>query len=110
MNTASFRVLEQHRASLSDDAADGADQGPGCSDRRPSKRSTPRKEDADGAHNQDPPPDDAADGSTTGTHHRMELSSELHISFIIFVASANQCGISFSRKFQSLGAAPSQLE
>ena len=60
--------------------------------------STPRKEDADGAHNQDPPPDGAV------------MSSEMHISFIIFVASANQCGISFSRKFQSLGAAPSQLE
>ena len=34
-------------------------------DGRPSKRSRPRKEDADGAHNQDPPPDDAAEGSTT---------------------------------------------
>ncbi|XP_078336447.1 uncharacterized protein LOC144626417 [Crassostrea virginica] len=42
LSAASFRVLEQHRASLSDDAADGADQGPGCSDGRPSKRSTPR--------------------------------------------------------------------
>ena len=49
-------------------------------------------------HNGDPPPDGVM------------MSSELHISFIIFVASANLCGISFSRKFQSLGAAPSQLE
>ena len=49
-------------------------------------------------HNGDPPPDGAV------------ISSELHIYFIIFVASANQYGISFSRKFQSLGAAPSQLE
>ena len=49
-------------------------------------RSTPRKEDADGAHNQDPPPDGAV------------MSSELHFSFMIFVASANPCGISFSRE------------
>jgi len=39
-------------------------------------RSTPRKEDADGAHNEDPPPDDAADGSTTGTHRRTTLQME----------------------------------
>ena len=79
---------------------------------RPSKRSTPRKENADGAHNQDPPPDDAADGAHNGDPppDGAVMSSEMHISFIIFDASANQCGISISRTFQSLGAAPSQLE
>ena len=69
-------------------------------------RSTPRKEDADGAHNEDPPPDDAADGSTTGTHHRMEpwcLVSCIFPSWFLSHQLIHVESLS-AAKFQSLGA------
>ena len=61
-------------------------------------RSTPRNDDANGAHNKDPLKDEAA------------MSSELCISYLICVAWFNQNGIFFRRRVSESWYNKIQLE